>query len=662
MKLPNDCNTLEVFGTVNEINCEIGDHNLIMDYLRNMVYKNIKKVIVQEISSNARDANRENNNSHIPISIKTPTVFNPFWECSDSGAGMPPEIIKEVFRMFGNSTKRSDNLSIGGLGIGSKAPWGYTSSYVVKSIAWEGSPAVKMYREYHAVIGDNKKCSLLEFEDSSYETDAETGCTVVIPILPKDFYDFSEYTKQITKFWTVPPIINGEPYKPDLPECLYEHDGFCISKNALVGGNCVLLGEIQYPLDLNSSKYNNILTNKFNGRILLKFNVGDLEVAISRESLRYGDETNEKIKKRLDEALEVVQADAIKEVESAPTLWDAYRLHGVHNSILGNKVITWGIYKVSCTSIDFGKGVQGRYYHRGLNKSNPIYSWNSIAPSESSMVVINDVKTAHVKRLKTLFKNNINLDTIYALTDIADDNLLWKELTKDAVRLSTIDYERAKYQCKVYEVGSKQVYSGCYTNTNFDLEGVLVDETSADEYDVYIPYDQLYKVQRDLIFDVCDRVKLIAVPNKALKHFSDLQTFDDYVKEQSNKVSDKLISLRTLKKLLGNMSSYPKVSDTPLEILHEIFFLAKKDETAIADIDKPLYNNSVTTEREQPAKDFAVKLKSVIESSFPLIKFINVNGLDYSARNQLTDYIQHINKQTPTKCNDLQDTLKELLK
>ena len=112
--------------------------------------------IVREITSNCVDANRERNLKLEGVFPMSPEDKPEFW-CNkqhveirfidknvilgidasmvfvDYGVGLSPERVKEVFTVFGGSTKRSNDLEIGGFGLGAKSPLAYVDTFYVKT-------------------------------------------------------------------------------------------------------------------------------------------------------------------------------------------------------------------------------------------------------------------------------------------------------------------------------------------------------------------------------------------------------------------------------------------------------------------------------------------------------------------------------------------------
>ena len=104
--------------TTNSTQFQIADSSVLVELLSSKLYTNKINSFIREIGCNALDANAASKSSE-PITIEigkdgqTLTV-----EIGDTGPGMSPETIRAKLAVLGVSTKSDDNLSIGGYGIG----------------------------------------------------------------------------------------------------------------------------------------------------------------------------------------------------------------------------------------------------------------------------------------------------------------------------------------------------------------------------------------------------------------------------------------------------------------------------------------------------------------------------------------------------------------
>jgi len=96
-------------------------NQMIVSILRDRLYKNKIGAVCREVSSNCRDANREAGRELIPINIEIGAGCSLldeeklFVSFGDSGIGINPDRIENVFLKYGSSTKRDSNNQTGGL-------------------------------------------------------------------------------------------------------------------------------------------------------------------------------------------------------------------------------------------------------------------------------------------------------------------------------------------------------------------------------------------------------------------------------------------------------------------------------------------------------------------------------------------------------------------
>jgi hypothetical protein len=78
----------------------IGNLGVIMETLRSKIYSNPRRIVLQEIACNARDANREVGKGNTPIRIKLPTKHEPELHITDEGPGIDPIRMKEIYLLL----------------------------------------------------------------------------------------------------------------------------------------------------------------------------------------------------------------------------------------------------------------------------------------------------------------------------------------------------------------------------------------------------------------------------------------------------------------------------------------------------------------------------------------------------------------------------------
>lgn len=252
-------------------------------------YRHKVRTPVQEIISNARDAQRENGNPDTPIKIQLPTKLESTFIVRDYGVGMSEERVKTIFTSFGASTKNADNTQTGGFGIGAKSPLAYTDQFNIKTYI-DGTFWVY-------VIAKNDKSGISIHLLEKGNTDEVNGTEVQIPVKLYDARDFRDAANRCTMFWDVKPIFNDVDEQINLSDKgLKITKGLTIyDKHTDLGGNfnddiVLTVDGIPYQVDYSLSNKVNALKNiknklKHGTVAVLELNTGDIELLQTRESL-----------------------------------------------------------------------------------------------------------------------------------------------------------------------------------------------------------------------------------------------------------------------------------------------------------------------------------------------------------------------------------------
>jgi hypothetical protein len=290
----------------------------IMTILRDTLYSDKVLAVLREYSANAWDANRMVDRGDVPIEVTLPTYSDPTLKIRDRGPGLSKTDVFEVYNKYGASTKRDSNVAVGMLGIGSKSGFAYSDSFTITS--WHGG-----YRAtYIAVIDSSEKGKVdlfhmhrLGYNDETGEPDAslnedveETGVEIQMAVRPADINEFTTKAQSLFAFFkpqpkintTLPPIPKGQDFE-GLGTILTSDDNSANSYSYGYGsrgskGWTAVMGCVPYKINTNqlkglSSSYGNVSG-------ILYFDIGTLQVAASREELKYGDSTKEALTDKIN--------------------------------------------------------------------------------------------------------------------------------------------------------------------------------------------------------------------------------------------------------------------------------------------------------------------------------------------------------------------------
>jgi hypothetical protein len=284
-----------------EISQEHGAH--VMSILRDTLYSDKILAVLREYSSNAWDAHRMSGKGDVPIRVRLPTQLEPVLTIRDFGPGLSHEDAFNVFTQYGNSTKRGSNDAVGALGIGSKSGFAYSDSFTVTS--WHGGKK----RVYSAALDPSNKGRFdLLFEGESEE---ETGLEVLLPVRQEDFAAFHAKAGTLFPYFVPQPDINmslASLYGEACADCL-------ISLSTSRGGGrredgwVALMGCVPYVVRLEALlqfKHMDVeplgtWVHRYCG--LLRFGIGELSIAASREELKYDETTQLALHRKLNQLI-----------------------------------------------------------------------------------------------------------------------------------------------------------------------------------------------------------------------------------------------------------------------------------------------------------------------------------------------------------------------
>lgn len=185
------------------------DISHILVLLRRTLYQHPIEAICREVTSNARDANREAGKKDTPITITLGD--NPFvpdtccFMVEDDGPGISPQRMSDVFIAYGASTKRDSDEQTGGFGLGAKTPFAYCNHFVIETCS-EGLLYI-----YAALIAEGNKGRVVLLGKHALPEGQPRpfGTRISVPVEAADRAKFEEKTLKSTLLWDVRPIYKG---------------------------------------------------------------------------------------------------------------------------------------------------------------------------------------------------------------------------------------------------------------------------------------------------------------------------------------------------------------------------------------------------------------------------------------------------------------------
>ncbi|AGJ71410.1 protector from prophage-induced early lysis [Escherichia phage Lw1] len=260
--------------------------------LSSTIYKYKIRAIIREISCNAIDGHIVAGNMD-RFDVQLPTVLDPRFIVRDYGTGLSDYMVNEVFTVYFESTKTDTDDLIGALGLGSKSPFCYTSTFTVESIQ-DG-----MKRGYTAYLNEDGE----PYIDPLYavETDEPNGVQVTVPVNVEDIPEWEREAARVYEaFTTIRPRFIGVQLDINWQPTEANNRGIIRYKSKHYSGLFARMGNICYPIDLDMFRDSLFYCYQNSDyAYILDFPLGTLDFMPSREELSLDKITKQAILDRL---------------------------------------------------------------------------------------------------------------------------------------------------------------------------------------------------------------------------------------------------------------------------------------------------------------------------------------------------------------------------
>ncbi|QPI17227.1 protector from prophage-induced early lysis [Escherichia phage T4] len=294
----------------------------VFKILSSDLYTNKIRAVVRELITNMIDAHALNGNPEKFI-IQVPGRLEPRFVCRDFGPGMSDFDIQGddnspgLYNSYFSSSKAESNDFIGGFGLGSKSPFSYTDTFSITSYH---KGEIRGYVAYMDGDGPQIKPTFVK----EMGPDDKTGIEIVVPVEEKDFRNFAYEVSYIMRPFKDLAIINGLDreidYFPDFD------DYYGVNPERYWpdrGGLYAIYGGIVYPIDGVIRDRNWLsIRNEVN---YIKFPMGSLDIAPSREALSLDDRTRKNIIERVKELSEKAFNEDVKRFKESTSPRHTYR-------------------------------------------------------------------------------------------------------------------------------------------------------------------------------------------------------------------------------------------------------------------------------------------------------------------------------------------------
>ena len=498
----------------------IKSHNLshIISIVRDQIYSDKILAVIREYSCNAYDANVMNGKSNVPIVVTLPSKLNPEFKVRDFGGGLSEQEIEDIFISYGESTKRDNNAAIGCLGIGSKSGFAYGDNFIVTSYN-NGMKTV-----YDCILDKSNVGNCIELLSEPMRVDDKEGIEITINVKKDDIEGFRKKAINFFKYWTVKPELIGfanETLAVNETAVLFSGTNWTIYADAENSGyynrsrsSLALMGNIAYPINWDTvrlPKTTNgekeaMLEYLKNCNLIIRFAIGDIQFAPSREALQYTDYTNNGIATAVNVIMTEIEDVITDKFKNCKDLFEAKTLFGVlfgHSTYYGGQLgdlrryftkkgLVWNGVKITSSEIEgfnkyeltkgysatghnFGYNSNGTFPLSRYQMANTVLrckkgnhhdsSYNNILCDKTTKILLYDMtKHNYVRKaVHYLLDNNLELSTVYVLdfkgnTKLQD--LCFKNLQLDLVpmiKYSTIVDDVKKRIVRYNKTGTRSV-------------------------------------------------------------------------------------------------------------------------------------------------------------------------------------------------------------
>lgn len=252
------------------------------------LYSNKIQAIIRELSCNAYDAHVMAGKPEEPFNVHLPDAWEPFLSIEDFGIGLDDDDVNNIYTSYFTSTKTKSNDVIGGLGLGSKTPFSYTDTFTIRA------RKDSVERVYNAYVSDAGSPTVSLMSES--DTDEPNGVLITVPVRPEDFYNFYREASNVYRYFKTLPNMVG--YKQDVDNKIVKEldDNMGLIVTSQTSGNVTaVMGNVAYTFRVTETELPADKKRAWSflkkSSLVIRFNIGDLSVAASRETISFDEPT-----------------------------------------------------------------------------------------------------------------------------------------------------------------------------------------------------------------------------------------------------------------------------------------------------------------------------------------------------------------------------------
>lgn len=288
------------------------------------LYSDKITAIIRELSCNAYDSHVAAGKPDMPFEIHLPTPDENWFSVTDFGTGISDDDVNRIYTRYFASTKTNSNDFVGQLGLGSKSPFSYTREFTVRS-RFNGFE--RTYRMYFDDM-DTPRVEFLYEKDCAAAGLPSSGLDVSFTVNDSDMPRFRGRAVEVLSWFKVIPKITGPLFNLSIDT---------VASGINAGGwmmrqqkgysplpPIALMGNVAYPIDPgNIENISDRDTSLLSMPVVIQFDIGDLEVSASRESLGYDKKTQASIVAKCQAVTADIHAHYDTIIKDFNTKWEA---------------------------------------------------------------------------------------------------------------------------------------------------------------------------------------------------------------------------------------------------------------------------------------------------------------------------------------------------
>lgn len=385
-------------------NYSVMNNAKIMEMLSSNLYSDKIKATIRELAVNALESCMMANNLNGGFIITLPTHDDPTFKIRDYGVGMSESFLINNYTKYGYSDKDHTNDYVGCMGIGSKSPFAIVPTFTTTS-----------YHNGTKLIYINNKCGndgipqLKKLYEG--ETDEPNGIEISFSVDPNTLTDFRVKTAEVlVEFPKCYKVVDQTNLYQDIVEnIVFQGNGWKITESKQTYSyskiSYAVMGYIRYPIESQFIKHNLIHSG-----LILNFDIGEIDMDISREGLQYNKRTIDNIQQKLNQ-VEIELVDVItKDINQCKNLYEARCKVSVGlRSISSIYNIVKGIsYKGTILTNDLvcPKDMKTTHLHCRYNKVYTSYNKAYLPINYNVVYLYNDLKSNYTKAIRDYALNN----------------------------------------------------------------------------------------------------------------------------------------------------------------------------------------------------------------------------------------------------------------